>query len=327
MIRKCVYYFFLPLILLLALYFLFWPVPIDPVAWHASKAPPLTGIFASNSYLTQVELLANGAGHGPEDVAIDSQGRIYGGMEDGRIMRFKADGSQGEVFADSKGRPVGLHFDAEENLVVADAYKGLLSISPAGRITVLSTEANGLAFKLTDDVDIAKDGTIYFSDASHKFNLKNYKLDGMEHRPNGRLLAYDPATKETRLILDKIYFANGVAVSPDQSFVLVNETWKYRILRYWLTGPQKGQTDIFRDNLPGIPDGISSNGRDGFWLALAAPRDEAIDDLLTKPFLRKIIVRLPKAFLPKPKPYGFVLGLDMQGRVIHNLHEPTGRSR
>ena len=306
MVRKGVYYFLLPLILLLLLYFLFWPVPIDPAAWQAPKPPPLSGVFSSNSYLTQVNLLAKGAGHGPEDVAIDSQGRIYAGMESGRIMRFQADGSQGEVFADTQGRPIGLHFDAEENLVVADAYKGLLSVSPDGGITVLSTQAEGLPFKLTDDVDIALDGTIYFSDASHKFNLRNYKLDGMEHRPNGRLLAYDPEKKETRLILDKLYFANGVAVSPDQSFVLVNETWKYRILRYWLAGPKKGKVDIFRDNLPGIPDGISSNGKNGFWLALAAPRDETLDKLLERPFLRKMITRLPKAFLPKPRPYGFV---------------------
>ena len=92
--------------------------------------------------------------------------------------------------------------------------------------------------------------------------------DLMEHRPNGRLLAYDPSSKTTQLVLDKLYFANGVAVSPDQSFVLVVDTCKYRIQRYWLTGPQKGKSDIFIDNLPGFPDGISSNGKDTFWLAL-----------------------------------------------------------
>lgn len=309
---------------LLLLYLLLWPVPIDPVAWTPPEPPPLTGVYEPNTRLAAVERLGAGAGFGPEDVAVDAQGRIYGSMEDGRIVRFQADGSQPEVFADTGGRPLGLHFDAAGNLVVADAYEGLLSISPDGSISVLSTEEGGVPFRLTDDVDIAADGTIYFSDASLKFPVDQYKLDLLEHRPNGRLPAYDPRTKTTRLVLDELYFANGVAVSPDQSFVLVVEMGKYRVRRYWLTGPRQGESDMFIDNLPGFPDGISSNGKDTFWLPLVSPRDPSVDALLSQPFLRKIIVRLPQALWPAATAYGFVLGLDMEGSVVHNLQDPSG---
>jgi len=47
----------------------------------------------------------------PEDVALDSQGRIYAGMEDGRIVRLQADGTHPEGFANTHGRPLGLIFD------------------------------------------------------------------------------------------------------------------------------------------------------------------------------------------------------------------------
>jgi sugar lactone lactonase YvrE len=273
--------------------------------------------------LIPVERLGNGAGIGPEDVAVDDQGRIYGGMEDGHIIRLQTDGNLPEVFANTGGRPLGLHFDRTGNLIVADAYKGLLAISPGGSITVLSTEQGGIPFRFTDDVDIAIDGTIYFSDASFKFTTAEYIADLMEHRPNGRLLAYDPATKTTRLVLDRLYFANGVAVSPDQSFVLVAETGKYRVKRYWLTGPRQGTSEIFIDNLPGFPDGISSNGENTFWLALASPRKPDVEAMLPRPFLRKMVMRLPEAFLPAAENYGFVLGLDLDGRVVHNLQDPT----
>src|SRR5688572_31973706 len=53
----------------------------------------------------------------------------------------------------------------------------------------------------------------------------------LEHQPNGRLMAMDPKTLKPRTLLRGIYFANGVAVSPDQSFVLVAETGRYRIRR------------------------------------------------------------------------------------------------
>jgi sugar lactone lactonase YvrE len=306
------------------LYLLFWPVPIDPAAWTPPEAPALEGVYEPNNRLASAERLGKGACIGPEDVAIDDQGRIYSGMEDGRILRFQPDGSNPEVFADTGGVLLGLRFDAAGNLVVADCIKGLLSVDPKGLVTVLSTEQGGVPFKFTDDVDIAADGTIYFSDASFKFPAGQDITDLMEHRPNGRLLAYDPKTKTTRLVLDKLYFANGVAVSPDQSFVLVAETGMYRVKRYWLTGSRQGESDIFIENLPGFPDGISSNGKDTFWLALVSPRDPSVDELLPRPFVRKIIMRLPEAMMPAAKNYGFVLGLDNDGRVIHNLQDPSG---
>jgi hypothetical protein len=181
-----------------------------------------------------------------------------------------------------------------------------------------------VAFGLTDDVDVAADGTIFFSDASFKFSVADHLLDLMEHRPNGRLLAYDPSTQTTRLVLDKLYFANGVAVSPDQSFLLVVETYKYRVQRYWLTGSRRGESEVFIDNLPGFPDGVSSNGKDTFWLALVQPRVPDVDaNWLPNPFLRKIIVRLPEGLVPPADDYGFVLGLDTDGHVVHNLQDPS----
>jgi sugar lactone lactonase YvrE len=119
-----------------------------------------------------------------------------------------------------------------------------------------------------------------------------------------------------------LYFANGVAVSPDQSFVLVCETTKYRIQRYWLKGPKEGETDVFLDNLPGFPDGVSSNGKDMFWLAIFTTRNSLLDFLLPFPRLRKALMRVG-APLPEAKRYGFVLGLDLEGRVVHNLQDPT----
>ena len=74
------------LVTLLLLYLLFWPVPIDPAAWTPPEVPELKGIYQPNSLLASADRLGEGAGIGPEDVAVDSQGWIYGGMEDGRII-------------------------------------------------------------------------------------------------------------------------------------------------------------------------------------------------------------------------------------------------
>lgn len=310
------------LVVLIIGYLVAWPVPINPVAWTPPVAPELTGIYAQNSELARIERLPL-KGFAPEDVAFDSQDRIYCGTQDGFIFRFQPDGTNPQVFAETKGRPLGLIFDHNDNLIVADAVIGLMSIAPDGKGTVLSTAAEGIPFRCPNDLDVAADGTIYFTDASSKFPLTELKADLLEHQPNGRFLAYDPNTKTTRVLLRDLYFANGVAVSPDQSFVLINDTGAYRVRRYWLKGPQAGQSDIFIDNLPGFPDGISSNGRDTFWLALVNRRDSTLDKIMPYPFLRKVVLRLPSFLQPNIRRYAFALGLDNNGRVVRNLQDSS----
>ncbi|MGD9341495.1 MAG: SMP-30/gluconolactonase/LRE family protein [Chromatiales bacterium] len=299
------------------------PGRVDPAAWQPPAAPPLSGAFAPNDSLKDADLVALGQVYGPEDIAVDNDGRIYGGTQDGKVIRVLADGTV-ETFAETGGRPLGLHFDGAGNLIVADAYRGLLSLSPGGEIAVLTTGADGIPFGFTDDLDIASDGTIYFSDASSKFEQSEYMLDLLEMRPHGRLLAYYPTTGETRVLLDGLYFANGVALSQDESFVLVNETWAYRIRRLWLSGEKEGSADIFVDNLPGFPDGISANRNGRFWLALPTTRLQTIDKMHPHPWAKRLSSRLPEWLKPKPVEYGFVAELDEQGNVLASYHDRDG---
>jgi len=301
------------------IYLLMAPVPITPAAWTPAAAPTLTGPYQQNNKLAAIQRLSLGDGHKPEDVALDAQGRIYAGFEDGRIIQLQPDGTQPRVFANTEGRPLGFSFDKTGNLIVADAVKGLVSIDQKGAVTVLTTEVDGAKLGCLNDLDIAADDTIYFTEASRKYPMTQFAADIMEHQPNGRFLAYDPKTQQTRTVLNGIYFANGVAVSPDQSFALVAETGLYRILKVWLSGPQQGQHEVFIDNLPGFPDGVSSNGKDRFWVALVTPRNTVLDRMLPYPFARKMVFRLPKFVHPAPQRYSFVLGLDSSGKVVENL--------
>jgi sugar lactone lactonase YvrE len=324
--RKKIILVLVGVVVIMLLYLLFWPVPINPAAWTPPEMPPLTGVYEENNRLAAVEHLGAGAGFAPEAVVIDNGGHLYTGMEDGRIIRFENDGSNPQLFVDTGGRPLGMKFDTSGSLIVADSYKGLLSISPDGTIKVLTNEVDGNPILFADDLDIASDGTIFFSNASTKFPNDEFMLDVLEHQPNGQLLSFDPASGSTNIVLDNLYFANGVAISPDQSFLLVVETTAYRVTRYWLDGANKGKADIFIDNLPGIPDNITSNGSDIFWLALnqGPPTRETLDPLLPLPFLRKIIHRLPESLSPAPTRFGYVLGIDPHGGVRHNLQDPTG---
>jgi len=308
----------------LMLYPFLWPVPIDPISWEPQPVPALEGDFAENRVLQGMELFPTPNGRGPEDVAVDSEGRIYVGLEDGQILRYAADGSDPQVFADTGGRPLGLDFDKDENLIVADAAKGLLSINPAGAIQVLCTEADAVPFGFTDDVDVDSQNVAWFSDASIAWDHHDVMNDVLESRPSGRLVKYDIATGECAVVLDDLGFANGIAVSPDDTYVLVNETMRYRTQRVFVRGPRAGEVEVFIDNLPGFPDGISTGPDGTFWLALYAPRNALLDSAGPKPWLRKLIYRIPEALQPKPRRHPFVLGLDASAKVVHNLQDAEG---
>ncbi len=306
--------------LALIAYLALWPVPIEPVAWDAPTAPALEGAFAPNDRLAAVRRMGAGAGIGPEDVAVDAAGNIHVGYEDGRIVRFRPDGSEPALLADTGGRPLGLEFDADGRLVVCDGYRGLLRVSMGGAIEVLATEAGGVPFGFTNDLDIAPDGMIYFSDASYRFGpALKARDDVLEHGGRGRLMRYDPASRTTTVLLEGLQFANGVALAPDGDSVLVAQTGGYDVLRYWLRGDQAGTHEVFIGNLPGIPDGLSSNGRDTYWLALFTVRNPALDALAGWPGLRKVVFRLPQFLQPQPVRHAFVLGLSADGEVTHNL--------
>ena len=322
MFKKITMLAFLPVFVLIV-YLVISESPIDPVAYHPPGAPDMTGALAPNNLLQNAVLLGRGNLNGPEDVAFDKLGRVYSGLKDGRIVRITAGGAI-ETFAETGGRPRGMKFDARGNFIVCDAYKGLVSVDENGKITVLATTDGKVPFKCTDALDISHNGIVYFTDASDRFFLRDHMLDMMEVRPHGRFMSYDPTTKKVTVLLDGFCFANGVALSKNEDYVLINETYKYRIVRYWLKGVKAGASDIFIDNLPGFPDNISSDKMGTFWLAFFSTRNPLLDMIHGFPLIKSTVVKLPKPLWARPASYGLVVSLNEQGEITRSLHDPEG---
>lgn len=301
-------------------YLLAWPVPISPEAW--TPGPHDSASWSASRPLEGLRRVALPDGHGPEDVAVDPEGRVHVGLHDGRILRWPA-GGEGtpELLARTGGRPLGLHWDPEGRLLVADAWRGLLRLEASGELTVLATRCGGEELIFTDDLDVAADGSVWFSDASTGFRQPDWKLDIVENRARGRLCRWRPGDTEATEVLDGLYFANGVALDPEGAFVLVNETSRYRVRRLWLEGPRAGEDEILVDDLPGFPDGISTGSAGRFWIAVASPRNAVIDATGPHPSLRRLLVRLPSWAQPAPERTARVVAVDAAGGVIHDLFE------
>ena len=204
----------------------------------------------------------------------------------------------------------------------------------------LTDSVAGTPIDYADDLDIGPDGIIYFSDASTKFGAKNNKstlsaslLEIIEHRGTGRVLAYDPKTKTTSIIKTGFVFSNGVAMHADGQSLLVNETGTYSVHRIWVSGPRKGESEIFIDNMPGFPDNINPGPvLEGvgptYLLGLISMRSQWLDDNAKKSLTRKIAMRLP-AFMRPQKRWITAILSSLTVRVMSSKHGkiPVGTFR
>ncbi|XP_072962638.1 protein STRICTOSIDINE SYNTHASE-LIKE 6-like [Typha angustifolia] len=280
--------------------------------------------------LAAAERLGEGVLVGPEDLAYDGEsGYLYTGCYDGWIRRVRLVGDEDddelkvEDWVRVRGRPLGIAFAPDGSLIVADAYEGLLKVKPDKEVELLTDEAEGLKFKLTDGVDVASDGVIYFTDASYKYDHEIHILDILEGRPHGRLMSFDPSTNRTAVLARDLYFANGVSLAPDQDSLIFCESVLRRCRRYHIRGENRGTIDKFIENLSGFPDNIHYDKEGHYWIGLPVGRTLSWDIMCKYPILRKILFILQK-FVTVPHNLGDSGGLSvaLDGKPITLYTDP-----
>ena len=308
---------------------------INPVPWRPAPAPSRARRRRSDVPLPPLDVVDVG-GRGPEDVVVAGDGSVYTGTEDGLVRRIRLlrdAPAKVDVVADTGGRPLGVEWLPDGRLLVCDAYRGLLAVDVVAGVTaggdpaalkaavaVLTDTAGGVPLKLCNNAAVGRDGTIWFTDSSARFDLANYRADLFEHSGTGRLLRRDP-DGATHTLVTGLQFANGVALAPDESGVFFAETGGYRLSRLLLTGERAGEVEVVLDNLPGFPDNLSL-GDDGLvWMAMASPRERVVDALApAPPVVRKVAWAMPEKLQPRPRGGVWVMGVDpVGGGIVYDL--------
>ncbi|XP_074644473.1 adipocyte plasma membrane-associated protein-like [Tubulanus polymorphus] len=332
------------------------PSPLDPRPHVFEKPPTLVGALEANTVLENVVKAFEGKIIGPESFAGDNEGNLYTGTWDGKIWKISTDGFA-SVLARTGidhpdcgrsydleplcGRVKGMKVDKNGDLFAVDCYKGLFKIHlPSGEIENILAEGNGVdgkSFTFLNSLDISDDGIVYFSESSSKWTRRDAKLEVIETNNFGRILAYDPVKNSSWTVADELYMANGIALSPDNSFLLINEMNRNRITRLYLKGPKTGMREIFLDNVPGYPDNIKLTPHGTYYIGLLVTRFSSTTGLkkYTRPFL-DLIAPYPaiKRFIAKVTPmfvynvflpaHSYFIEVDSNGNIINSFHDPSG---
>jgi sugar lactone lactonase YvrE len=304
---------------------------------------------------------------GVESVAVTTQGKLILLDKYGYVhmavpkdptahpadVEYILDGEHFQKLYIGPGRPLGYHIlegdDSEKEIVllVCDSLKGLLQVHLQQRtIQVLTNVADdGKPINYANDLDVGPiSGKVYFTASTagvvaynsnhgrgYYDTLRSCLLNYIQGDVSGRLLSYDFSTKETKVLLNGLFYANGVAVATDESYVLVAETWSYRILRLWLKGEKVGQVETFIGQLPGAPDGLSRSSKttNAVWIGIVA-KASPLGQLAPYPGLRQLVGSLLVPWLPQLSKLLMgstaAIQVDDQGQVLQVLLDPKSET-
>ena len=305
---------------------------------EAQSAVPGSGTpYELNNRLSAAEHIGLGELEGPEDVILDRDDNLYCGTRHGEIVRFFApDYTRSEIFAHVGGFPLGLAFDRHGNLISCVGAMGLYQITPEREVTRLSAETRRSWTSIQDDarlrdpndLDIAPDGKIYFTDSTKRYDAHDWALDSIENRGTGRLLVYDPADGSTKTLLDGYRYTNGVCMAHDNRSLFFAESWRCRIHRYWLEGPKAGTAECVIKDMPGYTDNINRASDGTYWMAWLGMRTPSFDLSLRHPAMRKRMTRrLPQDEWLFPNiNTGGVVKFDENFNIITTMGDLSGLS-
>lgn len=191
----------------------------------------------------------------PEGPAFDRNGYLFVvDVDTGDISKISPEG-QVRIFVNTGGAPNGAKFHANGDLYVADRQKGVIAISPDGKIRVIVDHYQGKKFNGPNDLVFDSKGSLYFTDP-HGSSDENpfgsvYKLAS-----NGNIAC----------LASGLAFPNGLVLSRDEKFLFVADTRKNRILRYVLNPPVRSY--IFSQLSGGWgPDGLAFDVAGNLYIA------------------------------------------------------------
>jgi len=185
----------------------------------------------------------------PEGLAIDRDGNVWCGGEEGEIFRIAADGSRIELIASTGGFTLGMAFDQQGRLYTCDLkHAAVFRLDPASReLTKFATGDGSARIKIPNvPVVDSQRNCLYVSD-SHDFQQAGPGIWRFDLETGAGGLWYDRSLR----------FANGMALSADRGTLYVAETFARRVTAIPIGADgATGEARVFVDALPGLPDGL-----------------------------------------------------------------------
>jgi gluconolactonase len=176
------------------------------------------------------------------------------------IHRLDPDGEV-SVFLSPSAEANGLALDQDNNLIACrHQARDVARITPGGKVTVIADSFNGGRLNSPNDLAIARDGAIYFTDPA-------YGLGGApSEQPVEGVYRIAPDGGVIRIIEDMVR-PNGIVIGPGEQTLYVADSARRVIRAYDLA--RDGRVSSGRDfaSVEGTPDGMALDAMGNLYCA------------------------------------------------------------
>ena len=239
--------------------------------------PELDRIVSSDQ---EIEELGSGYGgaNGPAEGPVwwkDGGYLLFSDIHNDRRMKW-AEGQGVTTFSEPTNQANGLTWDLQGRLLACEhASRRVTRMDPDGSITVVSNSYQGRQLNRPNDVVVKSDGCIYFTDPwTSQAPAQQWDLGF------SGVYRVTPDLGTITLLLDDCVVPNGLAFSPDESLLYINDTRRGHIRAFDMlpNGTLAKATDrVFcdlRGDRDGVPDGMKVDvegnvycgGSGGIWV-------------------------------------------------------------
>jgi gluconolactonase len=192
---------------------------------------------------------------------------VWSDIEGRRVLGWRADGAV-EVVLDATPFNNGNAVDGEGRLLHCEHGRRCISrTTPDGVTTVLVTHFQGRRLNSPNDLTVAPDGTVWFTDPTYGIENPGQGCPAEPELDHRSVYRYDPATGALARMADLVQ-PNGIGFSPDGRVLYVSDSdlgW-HEILAFGVGADGAlANRRVFRTIEPGVPDGFCVDARGWVW--------------------------------------------------------------
>ncbi|SFU71033.1 gluconolactonase [Methylobacterium sp. 174MFSha1.1] len=213
----------------------------------------------------------------------DGRYLLWSDIPNNRILRYDEESGAVSVFRKPSNFANGNTRDRQGRLVTCEhGGRRVTRTEYDGAVTVLADSYEGKRLNSPNDVVVASDGAVWFTDPPFGI-LGNYEGERAEPESPQNVYRLDPATGVLAAVATDLAGPNGLCFSPDESILYLVESRAQpnrRILAYDV-GPGGRLTNrrVHIDAGPGTPDGFRCDTDGNLWCGWGMGSD-ALDGVM-----------------------------------------------
>lgn len=204
----------------------------------------------------------------------DGRYLLWSDIPNDRILRWLDEDGSVSVFRAPARHSNGNTRDPQGRLVTCEHGSRSLSRTEAdGTITCLIDRFECRRLNAPNDVAVARDGSIWFSDPGYGI-IGHYEGEEAEFELPRRVYRLDPESGKATVATDDMDRPNGLCFSPDGSLLYIGDTGAshtpggprhVRVFR--VNGERLEGGEVFAEMAPGMADGMRTDRHGNLWVA------------------------------------------------------------